>query len=264
MESNLFYRVDYQLALLFAGLLTGLFCGRRVSHTGPAQVARVYHIAVVVLLVVRVVALVGSIVQSNQPAWILIIKVQSDMSAVLFGALFGVALRRANRLELLREPAILSALCLAAGFGFMQSGYTSAVYMQIKSDFFIQCGYSVTFLKFIMTIEVLGGMALLVPWAVPLAAAGLSVDMFGAIATHIHNGDPINDSTGAISQLIRLGAIAVIWALRPTPQLPARSMRKRFIAIAVVALLCVVSAAGGSHLMRRSSQPAPAAAQSHS
>jgi uncharacterized membrane protein YphA (DoxX/SURF4 family) len=260
----LFYRVDYQLALLFTGLLAGLFCSRRLSRIGPAQLARVYYIAVVVLLLVRAVALIGSIVQSNQPAWSLIAKVLSDISGLLFGALFGVALRRVSRLELLREPAILSALCLAAGFGFVQNGFLSAVYVQKMSDFFIQCGYSVAFLKFIMTIEVLGGLALLVPWAVPLAAAGLSVDMFGAIATHIHNGDPINDSTGAISQLIRLGAIAVIWALRPTPQLPARSVRKRFVAIVVVALLCVVIAEGGSRLMRRSASSAPTASQSHS
>ena len=119
-----------------------------------------------------------------------------DVSNFFFGAIFGVSLVRPQRLALLLEPAVYSALCLSTGFGFLTAGFVKALYLQGMIEFFVQPGYSMTFLKFIMTAEVLCGAALLIPWAILPAVAGLSIDMFGAIYTHIHNGDPINDSTG--------------------------------------------------------------------
>ena len=78
-------------------------------------------------------------------------------------------------------------------------------------EFFAQSGYPDAFLRFIITVEVFGALAMLIPNAVPAALAGLGIDMFGAVLTHIHNGDPLNDSTGAIAMLLRLGIFAVLW-----------------------------------------------------
>jgi hypothetical protein len=72
-----------------------------------------------------------------------------------------------------------------------------------------------------MIAEIFGALGLLLPWAVLPSLHGLSVDMFGAVLTHIHNGDPLNDSTGAIGMLIRLAIVGALWALsRRTRALP--------------------------------------------
>jgi uncharacterized membrane protein YphA (DoxX/SURF4 family) len=261
----LFYRVDYLLALIFTGFLIGALCSRRASLISSERLARAYYIAVVTLLSAAAVMLIGRIVMTNHPIFALVAKVISDLGSLLFGALFGVSLRRSDRLDIFRQPFVLQALCLASGYGLAVNGFVSSVYFKQMSDFFTQSGYSVAFLKFIMTIEVLGGIALLVPWAVPLAAAGLSIDMFGSLVTHFHNGDPLNDSTGAISQLIRLTTIATLWALQSQSSTsPVRSLRKRLIGVAVVALISFTIALGGSRLLRRSSSPAVVGSQSHS
>ena len=66
------------------------------------------------------------------------------------------------------------------------------------TTFFHQSGYSVGFLKCVITVEAFAALALLIPATVLPAILVLTVDMFGAIYTHMHNGDPLNDSTGAI------------------------------------------------------------------
>jgi hypothetical protein len=83
--------------------------------------------------------------------------------------------------------------------------------MTFMMEFFTQSGYSVTFLNFILIGEVMGAVAFLLPWSFLPA---FSIDMFGAIATHVHNHDPINDSAGAIILLVRLAVVAVLWHLR--------------------------------------------------
>jgi len=84
-----------------------------------------------------------------------------DGGNLLLGALFGAALGRTRRLDLLREPAVFDGLCLMTAYIFVTAGFVKALFMQGMSDFFTQSGYSLGFLKFIMTAEVLGGAALL-------------------------------------------------------------------------------------------------------
>jgi hypothetical protein len=66
--------------------------------------------------------------------------------------------------------------------------------------------------------EIFGAIGLLLPWSLVPALIGLTVDMFGAVLTHIHNGDALNGSTGAIGLLIRLIAVGVLWTLRPATE----------------------------------------------
>ena len=115
-------------------------------------------------------------------------------------------------------------------------------------DFFAQSGYPDTFLRFIIVAEVLGALALLIPCAVPAALAGLGIDMFGAVLTHIHNGDPLNDSTGAIAMLLRLGIFAVLWERSRTAK--ATSLRWPLMRLAAAALICLLLAGAGSLLIR--------------
>lgn len=250
------YRIDYVLALILAGAAVGALLGR-ISHIESSRIARAYYLLIAARVVLGSVIFACSIVFANGALWSKMGSGVGDVSNFFFGAIFGVSLVRPKRLALLLEPAVYSALCLSTGFGFLTSGFVKAFYLQGMIEFFVQSGYSMTFLKFIMTAEVLCGAALLIPWAVLPAVAGLSIDMFGAIYTHIHNGDPINDSTGAVAMLIRLGAIAVLWALRPRPSASASYITRRsLIRVGGGALVCLVAAITGSGLARHPIAPA--------
>ncbi len=249
------YRVDYVLAVIFAGMLVGALLSRRTSRIEPRQLARGYFVVVGVLLVFRAVDFVCGIVLPNASVWNTIGAAIGDVGGFFFGAIFGIAARRTERREILCDPAIYSALCLSVGVGFVMAGMVKAFYMNGMIEFFTQSGYSTPFLKFIMVTEVLGGIGLLIPWTVLPAIAGLSIDMFGAIYTHIHNGDPVNDSTGAIGMLIRLGAIVALWAWRPRSGEPGNSARLRFAVGGMGMAVCIGAAVAGSALMRYVSRP---------
>lgn len=254
----MFYRVDYVVAVILAGLIVGALLSRRTSRIEPSRVARGYFVAIAILITFRLVVFVCSVVLTNAAVWNKIGGVCGDVGGFLFGGIFGIAALRNDRREVLCDPLIYSALCLATGIGFVLSGYVKALYIQGMIDFFTQSGYSTPFLKFIMTIEVVGGIGLLIPLTAIPAIAGLSIDMFGAIYTHIHNGDPLNDSTGAIGSLIRLSAIAALWAWRPRPEDVPGSVGRRFAGVGVVAALCVTAAVSGGTLVRHLSPPTSA------
>jgi len=248
------YRVDYMLAVILAGAIAGAVFGRRTPHVEAARLARGYYILIAICVTLGAVVLAFGVVLANTQLWNRVGSGIGDVSRLFFGAMLGIALFRSRRLDLLREPAVYSALRLQVAFSFVFSGFVNALlYQQDMSEFFMQSGYSVTFLRFIMTVEVLCGAALLIPWAVLPAVFGLGVDMFGAIYTHIHNGDPLNDSTGAIGQLLRLGAIIAVWVLSTKSGVPAprELRRKRLIVAAVGAVICISAAVVGGTMMRR-------------
>jgi len=172
-----------------------------------------------------------------------------DLLGLFFGILFGLAARRKDTRELLTDPSILGALCMALAFTFALAGVGKAFSMAPMTDFFTQSGYSVTFLKFIVIAEIFAGIGLLLPWAVVPALIGLTVDMFGAVLTHIHNGDPLNDSTGAIGALIRLFVVGVLWALSRRRGASSSSVRNSVLSVATVGVVCLLIAIGGSAAM---------------
>jgi hypothetical protein len=73
--------------------------------------------------------------------------------------------------------------------------------------------------------------------------------MWGAVVTHVHNGDPLNDSTGAINMLIRLTAIGLLVALSPAKQGTSSRLRWRIASVGAVMLACL--AVVGSFAMNR-------------
>lgn len=254
----MFYRVDYVVAVMLAGLAFGLLVNQATSNIKPSRLARFYFVIVAILVVLRVVVFACSVVLPGAKVWSIAGNAMGDTSNFLVGFLFGIALLRVDRREILCDPAVYSILCISAGVGFVMTGYAKALYMQGMVQFFTQSGYSVTFLKFIMTAEVLGGAALLIPVTVLPALAGLSIDMFGAVYTHIHNGDPLNDSTGAIATLIRFAVIAALWAWRSRSSDEPGSVRRRLVGVAAVAACCAVVAVGGSAIVRARSASATA------
>ena len=73
--------------------------------------------------------------------------------------------------------------------------------------------------KLIGLVELAGALGLVLPpllnvavWLVPLAAAGLALDMVGAFSTHVRRGDPRSTYVPPIV----LGALAIIVAVGRT------------------------------------------------
>jgi len=246
----MFYRVDYTMAVLLAGFLIGLLVGTATEKVAATTLARRYYVAIAVLLVLRTCIFAYTMLISPQSVLATVGGILGDLSSLLFGVLFGLAARRKDTRELLTDPSILGALCMALAFTFAIAGVGKAFSMAPMTDFFTQSGYSVTFLKFIVIAEVFAGIGLLLPWAVVPALIGLTVDMFGAVLTHIHNGDPLNDSTGAIGALVRLFAVGVLWTLSRRRGESSLAVRNSVMGVATVGVVCLLIAIGGSATMR--------------
>jgi uncharacterized membrane protein YphA (DoxX/SURF4 family) len=256
----MFYRVDYMLAVMFAGFLIGILCGRATATMPPSRLAHGYYAVVATLLVIRTEAFVGAMLMSHTSFWNASSGFIGDLLGLLFGALFGLATRRSDARELLTNSSVLNALCVTVAFTFALAGVGKAFSFAPMTEFFTQSGYSVAFLKFIVIAEIFGGIGVLLPWAITPALIGLIVDMFGAVLTHIHNGDPLNDSTGAIGMLIRLVVIGVLWTLRQRDGGSSRSIRSSLLRVAMGTTVCFLIAMGGSIAVRHLSPLAPTVA----
>jgi uncharacterized membrane protein YphA (DoxX/SURF4 family) len=258
----MFYRLDYSMAVLLGGLLAGVVLGRPSAKMVTSRLARRYYVVMAVLLVVRTGASVGTMLLSHASLWKTASGLLGDLSGFLFGALFGLAVRRKDARELLTSSFVVSAMCMTLAFTFALNGIGKALSVAAMTEFFAQSGYSSAFLKFIMIAEVFGGIGLLLPWAVAPALIGLTIDMFGAVLTHIHNGDPLNDSTGAIGMLIRLIAVGVLWELRQRDggALSMPTVRNSVLRVTAGAMACLLIAVGGSVAVRHLSPPPSAAA----
>jgi putative oxidoreductase len=108
----------------------------------------------------------------------------------------------------------LWAVSILTGNSFLIATVGKAEDMAEMIAFFKTSGYAIWFLYFIMTAETLGGLGVLLHFKLktgPLAAAGLLLIMGGAVYTHWHNGDPFSDSYAAVTQIITLCLMLVIY-----------------------------------------------------
>ena len=151
--------------------------------------------------------------------------------------------------HLLEQSPILAAIRMTVALTFVTAGIGKAFNMPFMTQFFTQPGYSVGFLNFIMIAEVLGAVGLLFPWASIPALLGFTIDMFGAVVTHVHNGDLLDDSTGAIAMLIRLAAIAALVMITPHGIFSRFSPRSRVVIATTTAVACLSIALAGNFLL---------------
>ena len=94
-------------------------------------------------------------------------------------------------------------LVVLPALGFLLAGL--AKLMGAQSEMFVGWGYPAWFAYVIGVLEVGGAIGLLVPKTTRTAAAGLSVIMAGAVATHVMNAEA--------AQLVRpLAFAALMWA----------------------------------------------------
>jgi len=255
----MFYRVDYALAVIFIGFIVGALFSGPAANVPPSRLARGYYVVIMCLLVLRTGTFVGTMFMSHTNSWSTAGGFIGDLLGFLFGALFGLASRRKDSREFMTSSPVFGALCITLAFTFALAGIGKAFSLAPMTEFFVQSGYSVAFLKFIVIAEIFGGIGLLLPWAILPALIGLAVDMFGAVLTHIHNGDPLNDSTGAIVMLIRLIAVGVLLALRQRNGGVLPTVRSSVLRTTAATITCLLIAVGGSVAVRHLSSATPGA-----
>lgn len=257
----MFYRVDYILAVMAVGFIAGAILSRTAECIAADRLARIYYAVIVALLALRTIAFTWTIIASPAGVMSSISGGIGDLLGIMFGAAFGLALRRRDARAFLTAPSLLEAFYLALAVTFVLAGIGKAFSLAPMTEFFHQSGYSIAFLKFIVIAEIFGAVGLLLPRARVPAWFGLTIDMFGAVLTHIHNGDPLNDSTGAIGMLIRLVAVAVLFELqtREPKSLPTVSRASFRAAGATVLCLCIAIAGGAALRHQNTSAPATVA-----
>src|SRR6185437_16656259 len=114
----MFYRVDYLLAVIFAGFLAGAALSQWSLRFGAKRVARTYFVAIAILVALSSGFFWISVVSVNSAAWYAATRPVSDLINFFLGMLFGVAAFRSDRREVLCDRAIYSILCIAAGTTF--------------------------------------------------------------------------------------------------------------------------------------------------
>jgi uncharacterized membrane protein YphA (DoxX/SURF4 family) len=232
------------LTLIVVGAGVTAALRARLERMSPARLARAYLVATTALMGVRVAAYVAANifgVAAARPAS----TGPYDLTNLLVGGLFGFAASGAKddwHTDFLREPDLLLALRVATGVAFILAGLGNVFFIERTGiDFFLKIGYTHTFHLFIMTAEILGGAALLLPWRwLTLAAiAGLTIDMSGALLSHVRAGDSPDVASAAIVMVLRLCPLALLAA------------RGRWVPVAAGAVACAAIAIVGGTLMLR-------------
>src|SRR5215469_3841187 len=108
------------------------------------------------------------------------------------------------------SPFVLRGLCLSVSVSFICTEIGKIAHDAEMRQFFLQSGYAVWFLYFIIVAETLGATCLLFSRTMLAAGFALTLIMIGAISTHLHNRDPFSDSLEALHLLILLACIVLI------------------------------------------------------
>jgi len=108
------------------------------------------------------------------------------------------------------SPYVLRGVCFSVSISFTCTEIGKLSHDADMRQFFLQSGYTIGFMYFIMAAETVGAIGLFLPGVRLAAALGLIGVMSGAIVTHARNHDPFTDSLEALHLLILLGCIVVI------------------------------------------------------
>ncbi|MBS1530963.1 MAG: DoxX family protein [Bacteroidetes bacterium] len=118
----------------------------------------------------------------------------------------------------------LWAISIAIANSYLVATVGKSQNMPYMIGFFKQSGYAIWFLYFIMAAESLCALGILLHFKLKTgiyASLGLVVIMLGAVYTHLHNRDPFSDSYAAISELISLILLLLIYYFEKlTPKSP--------------------------------------------
>jgi uncharacterized membrane protein YphA (DoxX/SURF4 family) len=91
---------------------------------------------------------------------------------------------------------------------FATTGVSKLAGVSPSPENFARWGYSMTFMRVIGAVELIGAIGLVVPRSSPFAAAGLIVPMIGALRTGIAFGEPLHIALPLV--LITLLVVVVV------------------------------------------------------
>ena len=245
----MFQGTAYLISVLLTGLLLGAVLVSLLRSRSDSEIARGFYWVTAFLLSVSFTVNICMMLGYSPKALPVAARIAGSLLSALFASIFGVAMRRTGPSHLLHQPEVLDAIRMTVALTFAIAGIGKAFNMPFMTQFFTQSGYSLTFLHFIMLSEVLGAVGFLLPWAFLPALLSFGIDMFGAIVTHVHNGDPLGDSAGAIGMLIRLVAIAALLVIAPRGSFARLGLRSRVIISSFGAAACLGVAIIGSALL---------------
>jgi len=108
----------------------------------------------------------------------------------------------------------LWAISVTIGNSYLVFSVGKSTNMPYMIGFFKQSGYALWFLYFIIAAEAAGAIGILLHFKLKtgtLASIGLALITLGAVYTHLHNHDPFSDSYDALSELLNLSFILLLY-----------------------------------------------------
>jgi hypothetical protein len=231
--------------LIAVGAVGAFVLGPRLQRIDASRLAHRFLICIVALTGVRVAAwVIGTIfgITAVRPPG----TGPFDPTNLLVGALYGLAVRGRSDV-FFRAADVQLAMRVATGVAFVLGGMGAFLFtLRTGVDYFVAIGYPRTFHFLIMCGEVLGGALILLPWPwlTLTAAAGLTVDMFGALYTQVRLDQPVDPA--AIANLLRL-LLLVLLTIRG----------HRVVVATIGGLACGAAAVAGSHVLLHPPPPRP-------
>jgi hypothetical protein len=222
-ETSTFLLLTAVVTLVISGLL---LCNRSVGRA--RSFARgFYFLSVALSLAALAFVLAGTFGLPEGPGYTRLLRVLLFRGWIVIGIGIASALLLAlwatTGLRLLESDAlrafltsayILRGLCFSVAVSFFCTEIGKLAHDAEMRQFFLQSGYAVWFMYFIMAAEISGAIGLLLSRTRLPATVGLIAVMSGAIATHARNHDPFSDSLEALHLLILLGCIVAIRLLQ--------------------------------------------------
>jgi hypothetical protein len=224
-ETSTFLLLTAAATLAISGML---LCNRAVVRA-RAFARGFYFLSVALSLAALALVLAGTFGLPEGPAHSRLLRILLFRGWIVVGVGISttllLALSASARVRVLASDAlrafltsayVVRGLCFSVSISFFCTEIGKLAHDAEMRQFFLQSGYAVWFMYFIMAAETAGAIGLFVPRMRLPAALGLIAVMAGAIATHARNHDPFSDSLEALHLLILLGCIVVIGLLRRT------------------------------------------------
>jgi putative oxidoreductase len=224
-ETSTFLLLTAVATLAISGLL---LCNRSVVRARSCA-RGFYFLSVALSLAALALVLAGTFGLPESPGYVRLLRVLLFRGWIVIGVGLSAALLLTLRSipasrKIINEAArtfissdyVLKGICLSVSISFFATEIGKLAHDAEMRQFFLQSGYAVWFMYFIMAAEIAGAIGLFLSGMRLPAAVGLMAVMSGAISTHARNHDPLSDSLEALHLLILLGCIVAIGLLRPT------------------------------------------------
>ena len=217
-------------------IVSGWALSNRSARLSERTARAFYFLAIALSVAALLLILAGVLGVHEGPAYVHVLRVLLFRGWIVIGvgisaaALLVICVVTKTGGESLRafiaSPYVLKGLCISVAISFFCTEIGKAAHDADMRQFFLQSGYSVAFMYFIMAAETAGAVGLLIPRTTLPAAIGLMAVMAGAIRTHAHNRDPFSDSLEAVHLLILLACVVVLRVVSPKAIVEIPTSRK--------------------------------------